>query len=176
MPTDNVPADEFFSHGGLTIYYIYKNDDVNQPVRDYWFSLWPYGSDGDGHTDNGVFEIRQLPGAVSSQLRTDEEKKQVIRDAIDAGYFDDWDYPGDPADGHLYGTIRQKRLAEEAAAAAEPAVLVPPLTWRRLGQSIAAMTVKELDQRVRFQEPYDDRQMLDANVLNFDEDGPYLAD
>lgn len=117
MPKDTVPAAEFMRHSGLVVYHIYKNDDINDPVREYWYSLWEYGSDNDAHGEDGAFDVRALPN--STECDTTEDYKAAIRAAIDAGYFDDWEIP-DQSPGEKYGDLRRAYLQQP------PAVPTPP--------------------------------------------------
>lgn len=50
-----VPAEEFLSHNGVTIYHVYKNDDIDDYRYDNWFVTDPY------HGMDEAFDIRELP-------------------------------------------------------------------------------------------------------------------
>jgi hypothetical protein len=102
MPIDNVPAEVFIRYRGVKIYHVYKRDDFSQPAREYWFTLWAFGSDGDGHGDNGTFDVRELPAPPDSYLRKagrefpnhPADVVTPIIHAIDTGHFDRWSVPG----------------------------------------------------------------------------------
>jgi len=82
-----VDPEVFLEHKGVKVYHIYKRDDVCQCPRDYWYSLSRFGSDEDGHSENGTFDVRDLP----FEGETNEE---IICRAIADGFFDDWTWEG----------------------------------------------------------------------------------
>ena len=102
MPIDSVPAEVFIRYRGVKVFHIYKHDDFNQPPREYWFTLWEFGSDGDDHGTNGTFDVRDLPVPPDSYLRRAEkafpnhpaDDVAPILHAIDSGHFDGWKVPG----------------------------------------------------------------------------------
>ncbi len=166
-------------HGGLVVYHTYKNDDVNDPVREYWYSLWAYGSDDDGHGEDGAFDVRRLPGGKIA--KTELRQKRIISEAIDAGFFDDWLSPDDPAAEQTYGQLRkenQEKAAEvaEAEQTREFAEAVGSYTWNKLAEDIAKMTPAQRDRQVRFKEPYDtDPATIGGDGIEYDKNNiPYL--
>lgn len=179
MPKDTVEAAEFMRHGGLVVYHIYKNDDVNDPTREYWYSLWAYGSDEDDHGEDGAFDVRDLPNAGG--CRTELKQKRIIREAIDAGYFDDWLNPDDAAGGTTYGQLRkenQEKAAEVAEAEASPEFkeAAGRYNWDKLAEDIAKMTPAQRQCQVRFKEPYDtDPATIGGDGVEYDENNiPYI--
>lgn len=99
MPRDNTPAELVLTHQGISVYHIYKDDDYDSPVRDLWFSLSEYGSDGDSHGENGAFCIDDIPGSEDG-IGDDDEHMQF---AIAAGYFDEWHVDGQRTGDHAAG-------------------------------------------------------------------------
>ena len=72
---ENMPA---VIYHGITVYHTYKDDCIDQPVREYWFTLDPYGSE----LSEDTFDIRELRGYDS--------QKSVAANLvhmIDAGLF-----------------------------------------------------------------------------------------
>ena len=102
MPIDSVPAEVFIRYRGVKVYHVYKRDDFNGPPRECWFTLWEFGSDSDGHGNNGTFDVRELPAPPQRYLRKAEREfprhpadiVAPILHAIDSGHFDRWDVPG----------------------------------------------------------------------------------
>lgn len=179
MPKETVEAAEFMRHGGLVVYHIYDNDDVNDPVRAYRYSLWGYGSDDDQHGENGVFDVRCLQHGATAT--TDARQKSVIRKAIDAGYFDDWANPDDVAGGMTFGEVRkrnQEKAAEDAAAEASPKFkeAAGRYNWDKLVEDIAKMSPAQRQCQVRFKEPYDtDPATITGDGIDYDKNNiPYL--
>jgi len=56
MPTKYVQNELFHSHMGVDVFHTYRNDDMDQGSRDYW-----YTTDADG-SENGraAFDVRDL--------------------------------------------------------------------------------------------------------------------
>lgn len=82
MAMEWVPNELALKYQGVSIYHVYKNDDNEQGVREYWFGLDEYGSDN-GTNENGehiVFDVRDL---LSYDSNLDIE--DVLRKAIDNG-------------------------------------------------------------------------------------------
>jgi hypothetical protein len=74
MPSGYIEPDVFLEHNGVTVYHTYKDDWYENGPLTYWFTLDESGDD---------FDIRDLDNYADAP--TDED---VIKDAIDAGYFD----------------------------------------------------------------------------------------
>ena len=162
MPYDWVEPDIFLEHGSFTVYHLHKSDMKQEQYRDYRYSLYFACSDDDDEED-GAFDVRELPQAVDRPYKTHDEQKAIIRDAIDAGHFDDW---ADP-DGEPF----KKSTAESPPVRSG----VRAYTWRRLLQELQAMSADDLDKPVRMLEPYDDEPAsLEASMLDTDEDGELI--
>jgi len=80
MPYRWVPASVFLEHRGVTVYHVYKDDDVEQGARQYWFGVREDCSDSDD-----AFDVRSLPNPSGHDLCTDAGRGATIREAIDAG-------------------------------------------------------------------------------------------
>lgn len=68
----------YLTHGGVTIYRAYDEDDADD-VLTYWFGLTP--NDGDGE-----FDVRSLPlppGVPDAE--SDRNRRAILRHAIDLG-------------------------------------------------------------------------------------------
>lgn len=80
MPTGWVPPEKYLEHGTVTIYHVYKDDDFDQGPREYWYG-WDEGC-CEGSDD---FDVRDLPNPKEHDVNTDEGRKAILREAIDAG-------------------------------------------------------------------------------------------
>lgn len=167
MPTDWVAPEVFFEHGGYTVYYVYKDDNLGSGVRDNWFSLSETGADDDDHGVNGVFDVRQLPqvGDEAPDLESVEGLQAFITATIDSGHFDDWvDEAGDTMS-------REPDLADKL-----PELPVLGYTWAKLADDIAKMSPEDRQKPVRGREPYqDDAETLSFDSMDSDDEGPYLV-
>lgn len=67
----------YLSHGGVTIYHIYKNNFEEEGVRENWFTTDVCGGDCD---DPCAFDIRDL-----STYAKDKPYAQILCEAIDCG-------------------------------------------------------------------------------------------
>lgn len=76
MPTQYVDPEPLFQHKGVTIYPIYRHDEVDDVRRQYWYGYSPCCS------DDGVdsFDIRDLLG-----FRESVNHEAFIKQAIDDG-------------------------------------------------------------------------------------------
>lgn len=92
-----VPAEVFTEHNGVTIYHVYKNDDVEQGARTYSYAITEDGSDSDPDW-GGTFDVRDLPAwrepihhpdLPFDEVRTrlDDAILHAIRIAIDDRYL-----------------------------------------------------------------------------------------
>jgi hypothetical protein len=83
MPYQNtqVPADMFMRHNGVGIYHVYKNDDIEDVIRTYWFVTDPYQG------EDKAFDVRDAdiaPDVTLDKIRgTDAWIKLVLTAAID---------------------------------------------------------------------------------------------
>ncbi len=76
MPTRWVDPEPLFEHQGVTIYPIWRRDDLDDVRRTYWYGYSPLCSD-DG-TD--AFDIRDVEG-----FREGVEHVQFLKAAIEDG-------------------------------------------------------------------------------------------
>ena len=84
MPYETVyvPAELFIEHAGVKIYYCYKDNEIDQGCRDYWFD------NKEASDDYAGFDVRGLSNQLKLSLpdwRDDESKEAVLIAAIDAG-------------------------------------------------------------------------------------------
>lgn len=89
MPYETVWVDPevYVTHNGVTVYHLYKNDDIDQGVRTYQFTIDPNLGEGDWvFPDTRLFDVRELPDFTDASWN---EREAVIRAfviaAIDAG-------------------------------------------------------------------------------------------
>lgn len=61
IKTEYVPAELYMEHNGVCIFHVYKDNDFDQGARDFWFATHEDGSDDNGHGEDGVFDVRELP-------------------------------------------------------------------------------------------------------------------
>lgn len=78
MPIANVESMPAVVFHGITVYQTYKDDLIDQPPREFWFTLDPYGADGSDDT----FDVRDLEGYTPLQSVVANLVKM-----IDAGLF-----------------------------------------------------------------------------------------
>lgn len=78
-----VPAELFMEHNGVKLYYTYKDNDVQNGTRTYWYDNIE-NSDDEGTTAVDVRELHeQMKSAHSYEI--EEGRIAILRDAIDAG-------------------------------------------------------------------------------------------
>jgi hypothetical protein len=65
----------------VTIYHIYKDDELACGARTFWYGTDPKCSDNSGEY---AFDVRELP-QNGHDAHTDDGRKAIIREAIDAG-------------------------------------------------------------------------------------------
>lgn len=81
MPYVWVEPETFLEHNGVTIYHVYRNDNIND-VRCYWYTV--------DITENTAFDIRDLPeydGALSHEevfKRAIDNKSPILQAALEA--------------------------------------------------------------------------------------------
>lgn len=82
-----VPADMFLKYKGIAVYHVYKHNEVDQPVREYHFSL---SDDSDDDDDKHGFDVRELSTWTKChpEMRMENHIKLVICQAIDKGELD----------------------------------------------------------------------------------------
>jgi hypothetical protein len=112
MPMKQVPAEAFLTHNGVTVFHVYKNDDVDGCAREFWFSLSEFGSDDDGHEPDGcgTFDVRELKTWEAHKPGDDpypdrDRIKAAIIDAIDQGELQT------PSDEQLQGAAEAADIA-----------------------------------------------------------------
>jgi hypothetical protein len=83
--TTTVRATKFMAYKKVNIYHTYRNDDIEDVIRQYWFVTDPYG------TEDDAFDVRDYPfwEKITRDDQVDEEShiKEIIRTAIDLGYI-----------------------------------------------------------------------------------------
>ncbi len=88
MPMQWVPPEVALEYKGVTIYHVYKNDDMEQGARTFWFGTSPDCSD----ENEKSFDIRALStwvaackaGSEKWMSMSDEERVMVtLKAAID---------------------------------------------------------------------------------------------
>jgi len=84
MPTQWMPAETFLTHKGVTVYHVYKNDDIARGPR-----MYGYGWREDCYDERDSFDIRNLPNPEQHDIETAEGCKALLREAIDAGILTD---------------------------------------------------------------------------------------
>src|SRR5687767_11600243 len=99
MPVDSsfVDPELFLEHKGVEVYHIYKNDDVAQGRREFWYTLSPLCGEDNcsdercGDTCVMQFDVRDLPNYEHGKdnpggFGADREYHAgVISEAIDRG-------------------------------------------------------------------------------------------
>ena len=80
MPNKWVPAEVFVSHEGVTIYYTYYDETMEEGRRDD-----RYGYDEYCHADINTFDIADLPNPDRHDVDSEDGRKAIIREAIDIG-------------------------------------------------------------------------------------------
>lgn len=76
-----VRAEKFMQFRKTVVYHTYRNDDVDQGRREYWFTLDPRGSE----CDENAFDVRSLKCAHLYDTETEEGKKGTIQEALANG-------------------------------------------------------------------------------------------
>lgn len=84
--TDWVDPEVFMVHNGVTIWHVYKGDQIEQEPRQYRYAFSRQAAD-DGDGFEFTFDVRDLPGGLHIQTYggDTDEIKRVIAAAIDAG-------------------------------------------------------------------------------------------
>lgn len=159
MPQEWVSPQIYLEHGGYIVYHLYKNDDITQPPREYGYTLWELANEIGGK-DEGNFDVRELPQVAGVDVNTAEGRQIIIKAAIDAGYFDDWENE----EGESFRTPAGD-IAEASKAS---------YTWEKLAEDIAELTPEQRKCGVRFREPYDEAATLSGDGLATGDGAPYL--
>lgn len=75
MPREWVPPEEFVSHKGISIFHVYKDDEMQNGPREFWYTT----SENDGEGSGFEFDVRNLPDYDSS------DHEGTVKKAIEAG-------------------------------------------------------------------------------------------
>jgi len=87
--SESVPAALYFEYRGVQIFHTYKDDDIEQGPREYWFVTDEYGN------EDAAFDVRDLASQLETQFAlgfqerldpaggTDKWRKDVLRAAIE---------------------------------------------------------------------------------------------
>jgi len=75
MPMSWEPPEIFVEHKGVIIFHVYKDDEMQNGQREYWYTTSESGGEGSGFE----FDVRELPEYDS----TDHEG--TVKKAIEAG-------------------------------------------------------------------------------------------
>ncbi|MEW6770116.1 MAG: hypothetical protein AB1330_01805 [Bacillota bacterium] len=81
MPYGWVEPDIFLEHGGVTIYHVYKDDEIDNVIREYWYT---WREDG-GELTPWRFDVRDIATALGMSVSDFDEIEEVIKKAIDLG-------------------------------------------------------------------------------------------
>jgi len=86
MPYVWTEPDVFFTHNGVTIYYIYTDDCADSPVREFWYGF--YSTCGD-EIDDGSFDIRDVKELLppETQQECHDDHRAILTALIDAGFL-----------------------------------------------------------------------------------------
>lgn len=77
-----VDPEVFLTHHGVTIYHVYKNDDLAEGVRFYWYGTSPTASD---ETGTDTFDVRDLDNPHGDDTGTLAGHRDLICGAIERG-------------------------------------------------------------------------------------------
>src|SRR3990167_9677510 len=66
IATQDLAAEEFLRHNNVCVYRTYDDDDIDNGVNTYWFTLDPYGREGDDITR---FDVRSLEVPAAAKLK-----------------------------------------------------------------------------------------------------------
>lgn len=107
MPYAWTNPDVFLSHRGVDIYYLYQDDFVDNPTREFWYGLYPTCSDGLG---DGTFDIRDVELLLAPELRyrCRQDHQAILTALIDAGILTE---TGFLLDGQCYDQASRIRRA-----------------------------------------------------------------
>ncbi|MGD0445924.1 MAG: hypothetical protein ABSA39_18475 [Edaphobacter sp.] len=80
------PAEIYMEHNGVIIYHVYKADDPDQGIREYWFDTQEASRDDYGFDVRELAEeLVKLNPILAIDASGDDEKKSIIRASIEAG-------------------------------------------------------------------------------------------
>lgn len=82
-----VEPEVFLEHNGVTVYHTYKDDDIEEGARCYWFTLQELGGEYEG-----AFDVRDLDTdkllanhPTHNSGPGGDARRAVLRNAIDKG-------------------------------------------------------------------------------------------
>lgn len=84
----------YLLHNGVTVYHVYKSDDMDQGAREYWYGTSVDCSDCVGHGENGTFDVREFVHENDGDEfspDTDDGRRALMRRAIEHGVIIDED-------------------------------------------------------------------------------------
>ena len=82
MPFTYSDPEVFLEHNGVTVWHVYKDDDMDQGARDCWYTTEIDGGDSFFHGQNGTFDYREL---TTEYPDTDNDARAAIIAAIESG-------------------------------------------------------------------------------------------
>ena len=85
MPIQYVEADIAVCHLGVTVYHVYKCDDLDQGPRVYWFDLTGHLTPEADGEDFDVRELVAARGRLNGYTDSDETILDVLVSAIEGG-------------------------------------------------------------------------------------------
>lgn len=90
--TEHQSAELYMEHAGVEIYHVYKNNEIDQGARTYWFAVHDDGDDDTAHGSNGVFDVRCLPEPLPPPHLDDHPPFIGADHGREAGYasYEDW--------------------------------------------------------------------------------------
>lgn len=90
--TEHQPAELFMEHAGVEVFHVYKNNDVDQGARTYWFAVHDDGDDDASDGNDGVFDVRCLPEPPSPPRLDDHPPFIGVDHGREAGFesYEDW--------------------------------------------------------------------------------------
>ena len=118
MPYTWIEPDIFLSHKGIDVYYLYIDDCVDNPQREYWYGFYSNCSDG---LAEGSFDIREVIAVLPPATRAlcGDDHAAICTALIDIGVLTN---AGFIIDGLLCdnaNTIREA-VEEHSACQADP--------------------------------------------------------
>lgn len=85
MPTASVEAAAFLTYRGVTIYHVYKDDNVDNVRREFLFSIDPHNSADCSFDEDRDFDVRDFPffpQREPSELNVDQAIRFTLEQSI----------------------------------------------------------------------------------------------